>query len=93
MFAVQYTSLPSSIMGAGKGLEVLRRPLDTTITSNPTSNEYRESEWRNCYMILQEMEEKPWKYLGYKGYSRLIASDPDLFILRRFAPESTRLAL
>jgi hypothetical protein len=59
-------------MGARVGLEALPRPLDTTTTSNPTSNEYHESQWRNCYMTLQEMEEKPWKYLGYKGYSRLI---------------------
>jgi hypothetical protein len=44
-------------------------------------------------MTLQEMKDKPWKYIGYKGYSRFIASDPDLFILRRFALESARLAL
>jgi hypothetical protein len=93
MFAVQHTSSPSSIMGAVIGLEAFSRPLDTTTTSNPTFNEHHESQWRNGHMPLQEMEEKPWKYIGYKGYFRFIASNPDLFILKMFAPESTRLAL
>jgi hypothetical protein len=89
MFTVQHTSPPSSITEVAIGLEALPRPLDTTTTSN----ERHESQGRNGHMALQEMEEKSWKYIGYKGYFRFIASNPDLFILRRFAPEITRLAL
>ncbi|KAL7792735.1 hypothetical protein V8C43DRAFT_282327 [Trichoderma afarasin] len=35
----------------------------------------------------------PWKYVGYRGYSRFISSDDDFFILRRFSVLNVRIAL
>jgi len=41
----------------------------------------------------EEIEEKPWKYIGYDGYASFIASEKDFFILRRFTSLNTRIAL
>ncbi|KAF3067680.1 hypothetical protein CFAM422_008367 [Trichoderma lentiforme] len=35
----------------------------------------------------------PWKYVGYRGYSRFISSDDDFFILRRFSVLNVRIPL
>ena len=40
-----------------------------------------------------EVDEKPWKYIGYRGYSEFVASENDFFMLRRFGAVSTRVAL
>jgi len=40
-----------------------------------------------------ETHEKPWKYIGYKVFSRWVASDPSFFILRRFGALNVRVAL
>ena len=40
-----------------------------------------------------EIEDKPWKYLGYQGYSSYIASDEDYLILRRFGCLHIRVLL
>ncbi|KAI1457149.1 hypothetical protein F4805DRAFT_475395 [Annulohypoxylon moriforme] len=37
--------------------------------------------------------QKPWKYIGYKGYSGFIASEYEFFILRRFDTLNVRVAL
>jgi hypothetical protein len=42
---------------------------------------------------LKEEIEKPWKYVGYKVFSRWIASDPSFFVLRRFGTLNVRVAL
>jgi hypothetical protein len=45
-------------------------------------------------MLSQEdIEMKPWKYIGYRGYSNFIASDADFLLFRRFASSNTRIAL
>lgn len=45
-------------------------------------------------VITQEdIERKPWKYVGYRGYTKLVASEDDFFILRRFNTISIRIAL
>lgn len=41
----------------------------------------------------QEIKEKPWKYIGYKGYSKFIASETDYYVLRSFSSLNTRVAL
>jgi len=41
----------------------------------------------------EEIQRKPWKFIGYNGYSKFIASDNDFLILRRFGTLSTRVAL
>ncbi|VUC33306.1 unnamed protein product [Clonostachys rosea] len=40
-----------------------------------------------------EILEKPWKHIGYNGYSKIMASNSDLFILRRFSNLNVRIAL
>ncbi|KAI1413602.1 hypothetical protein F5Y13DRAFT_160686 [Hypoxylon sp. FL1857] len=50
---------------------------ETTISS-PTEND-----------ILR----KPWKYIGYRGYSSFLASDDEFLVLRRFDNLSVRVAL
>lgn len=40
-----------------------------------------------------EIAEKPWKYIGYKGYSSFLASEKDFYIFRRFASLNIRIAL
>jgi hypothetical protein len=42
---------------------------------------------------LQEEREKPWKYIGYKVFTRWIASDPSFLILRQFGALNARVAL
>jgi hypothetical protein len=44
-------------------------------------------------LTQDEIDQKPWKYIGYKGYSDFIASENDFLILRRFASVSARAAL
>src|SRR6186713_513360 len=36
---------------------------------------------------------KPWKYIGYQGFCDFLASDNDLFVLRRFSSLSARVLL
>jgi len=40
-----------------------------------------------------DIEDKPWKYIGYPGYSEFLASDDDLLFFRRFGVLSARVAL
>jgi hypothetical protein len=41
----------------------------------------------------REILEKPWKYVGYDGYSKFLASDDDFMVFRRFGNLNTRIAL
>ena len=41
----------------------------------------------------KEVQEKPWKYIGYKVFSRWISSDQDLFVFRRFDTLNARIIL
>lgn len=41
----------------------------------------------------KEEKEKPWKYIGYRVFSRWVASDPSFFVLRRFGTLNARVAL
>ncbi|KAM7201292.1 hypothetical protein V8F33_003392 [Rhypophila sp. PSN 637] len=40
-----------------------------------------------------EIQRKPWKYIGYRGYARFISSDDDFLLLRRFDTLSSRVSL
>jgi hypothetical protein len=44
-------------------------------------------------LTKEEIEKKPWKYIGYRGYADFIASENDFYILRRFASLNSRVAL
>lgn len=41
----------------------------------------------------EQVDQKPWKYIGYKGYVQLITSENDFFIFRKFAAASARVSL
>jgi hypothetical protein len=41
----------------------------------------------------EQVNAKPWRYLGYRGFSSFIASDDDFFILRRFRTLHARVLL
>lgn len=41
----------------------------------------------------RDIDTKPWKYIGYKGYASFISSDSDFLIFRRFDTLSARTAL
>ncbi|KAJ3577101.1 hypothetical protein NPX13_g3466 [Xylaria arbuscula] len=47
----------------------------------------------NNVVLREDIERKPWKYVGYSGYIRFIASEDDFFILRRFDSLTIRIAL
>ncbi|KAK1708091.1 hypothetical protein BDP67DRAFT_526008 [Colletotrichum lupini] len=40
-----------------------------------------------------DVKEKPWKYIGYKGYSRFLSSEDNFFLLRRFDTLNVRVSL
>lgn len=44
-------------------------------------------------MTDQEIREKPWKYIGYRGYADFMSSDNDLLVLRRFNALNVRVIL
>ncbi|KAI0386071.1 hypothetical protein F5Y04DRAFT_275677 [Hypomontagnella monticulosa] len=41
----------------------------------------------------EEILLRPWKYIGYKGYSSFLASEDEFFVLRRFDSLNIRIAL
>lgn len=44
-------------------------------------------------LSLEEINSKPWKYLGYEEYSSFISSDDDFFVVRRFSALTARIIL
>ncbi|RDL33932.1 Uncharacterized protein BP5553_08300 [Venustampulla echinocandica] len=76
--------LPSVVSTAPSSPPPTRRT-STSIRSVTTTEGPRLTE--------EEIEKKPWKYIGYKGYSEFIASDNDFYIVRKFASLNTRIAL
>jgi hypothetical protein len=44
-------------------------------------------------LTQDDIEKKPWKYIGYKGYAELLASENDFYIFRKFATLNSRIAL
>jgi hypothetical protein len=41
----------------------------------------------------QELDEKPWKYIGYQGYTKFLASETDFLVFLRFGGISARTLL
>lgn len=41
----------------------------------------------------EELEKKPWKFIGYRGFSTWMASDDDFFVVRRFDNLAARVIL
>lgn len=44
-------------------------------------------------VLPENLRTKPWKYKGYRAFTRWVASDSDFFILRRFGVLNTRVLL
>ena len=89
--------LGSCSMAADSGIEL--PPIDQSHTSSfpatSTHSGAASSRGSSTTQVLtqKEVDEKPWKYIGYKGYSEFISSESDFLIFRRFAAASARIAL
>jgi hypothetical protein len=44
-------------------------------------------------LTQKDFEDKPWKYIGYEGYSEFIASEYNFLVFRRFNAANTRVML
>jgi hypothetical protein len=44
-------------------------------------------------LTIEEVQAKPWKYIGYPTFSKWMASDADFFVLRRFDDLNVRVIL
>lgn len=64
---------------------------DTSIQSS--SSHATRSSTQEAPLSQEEIEKKPWKHIGYRGYADFLASENDFFIVRRFAALNTRVAL
>ena len=42
---------------------------------------------------LEDIQQKPWKYIGYRRFSEIAASDDDFLVLRQFNVLSARVLL
>lgn len=40
-----------------------------------------------------DIDQKPWKYAGYRSFCEFVSSDEDFFVLRRFGTLSARVLL
>lgn len=72
----------SSHQGSSHKTSSIRPSLSASLASVETQN-----------LTQKELDEKPWKYVGYQGYSRFLASEDDFLIFRRFSTVSARIAL
>jgi hypothetical protein len=63
-------------------------------TTHPnSSNNHARQSFESQVLTQKELDEKPWKYIGYKGYSSFLASENDFLVFRRFSTASARIAL
>ena len=44
-------------------------------------------------LTQEDFDKKPWKYIGYKGYSEFLASESNFLVFKRFNTADTRIAL
>ncbi|TVY33883.1 hypothetical protein LOCC1_G008063, partial [Lachnellula occidentalis] len=68
-------------------------PPSTSRASTSTSIPNSASSLNTDQPTEEEIERKPWKYIGYKGYADFLASENDFFIFRKFASLNCRVAL
>jgi hypothetical protein len=62
-------------------------PFGSYVPATPPFNRFRKS------IPKDEVEDKPWKYCGYRGFSAWLASSEDAVILRRFNRLHARVIL
>ncbi|KAF5533630.1 phytase [Fusarium mexicanum] len=58
--------------------------------STPTHDTAQAGHARNRVALE---EDRPWRYIGYRGYSKFISSDSDFLLLRRFRALNVRVGL
>lgn len=77
-----------------QSLPTLSQPCDSSGTHRETSivNSTRSS-LEGQILTQNEVDRKPWKFIGYHGYSRFLCSDTDFLVFQRFDVASTRLIL
>ncbi|KAL4788757.1 hypothetical protein BDV19DRAFT_383649 [Aspergillus venezuelensis] len=66
-------------------------PRTPSVSSQPTTCASQTASARP--LTQKELDEKPWKYIGYRGYSIFLASDSDFCNFRRFERLNTRVIL
>ncbi|RTE71498.1 hypothetical protein BHE90_014096 [Fusarium euwallaceae] len=62
-------------------------------TQQGSTTQISSSNTENTPPSEEEVQRKPWKFIGYKGYTEFISSEDDWFILRRFDTLNVRVAL
>jgi hypothetical protein len=71
--------------------------LTSSIAANHSSATGRSASPRpssvSSAVTKEHLNAKPWRYLGYRGFSTFVASDDDFFILRRFGTLHARVLL
>ncbi|KAF5988144.1 hypothetical protein FBULB1_1612 [Fusarium bulbicola] len=58
--------------------------------STPTHDTAQAGHARNRVALEEDM---PWRYIGYRGYSKFVSSDSDFLLLRRFRALNVRVGL
>lgn len=62
-------------------------------TQQGSTTQISSSNTENTPPSEEEIQRKPWKFIGYKGYTEFISSEDDWFVLRRFGTLNVRVAL
>ena len=44
-------------------------------------------------LTQEDFDKKPWKYIGYKGYSEFLGSESNFLVFKRFNTANARIAL
>ncbi len=68
------------------------QPTSIASTHDAVSTSARSS-IQEAALTQEEIEKKPWKYIGYRGYSDFISSENDFYIIRRFGALNARVTL
>lgn len=58
-----------------------------------TSEQQNGHDEERAEITQEELDAKPWKYIGYKDFAAFVASDEDFFVLRRFDRLHSRVLL
>lgn len=64
-----------------------------TRASSSTRRSHAGTETTEIPPTEEQIDRKPWKYIGYKGYAEFIASDNDFYIVRQFASLNARVTV
>jgi hypothetical protein len=65
----------------------------TMVTASSTARRFRKLSSCSQDLTYGDIDDKGWKYTGYRQFSRFTASSPDFFLVRRFDVLNARVAL